>query len=132
MDTFHVGFATSVYQTSGDPNTNWGTFENQRNALGMPTISNGAKCGVSCDFWNLYAEDIKRAYSLGSTCFRFSIEWSRIEPQHGVIDEAAIQRYHQIFDCLERYVGGTWVGWEGRELVLGRESCHQCSLACDY
>lgn len=38
----------------------------------------------------------------GANAFRLSLEWSRIMPRQGVIDESAIRRYHQIFDCIER------------------------------
>ena len=35
--------------------------------------------------------------------FRLSIEWARIEPQQGEVDDAAVRRYHEIFDSLDRY-----------------------------
>ena len=38
----------------------------------------------------------------GSNGFRISIEWSRIMPAQGHIDESAIQRYHQMFDCIDK------------------------------
>lgn len=38
----------------------------------------------------------------GCNSFRLSLEWSRIFPQRGVIDQSAVDRYHQIFDCLDR------------------------------
>lgn len=104
-EPFFVGFAISVYQNSGDAEggpSNWGDFEHKRTLLGKPTILNDDKCRESCDFWNLYEEDIERAVAMGSNCFRLSIEWSRIEPQRGQIDDQAVDRYHRIFDCLER------------------------------
>ncbi len=48
-------------------------------------------------------QDIERAASLGSNCFRTSVEWSRIEPQQGVIDQEAVARYNKILDCLDKY-----------------------------
>ncbi|KAK9829708.1 hypothetical protein WJX72_007458 [[Myrmecia] bisecta] len=95
--------AISVYQNSGGANTNWSEFEQQKKAFGRPTILHGDKCGVASDFWNRYEEDIALTKGLNSTCFRFSIEWGRIEPQRGQVDRAAVQRYHQIFDCLDRH-----------------------------
>jgi beta-glucosidase len=35
---------------------------------------------------------------IGLKSSRFSIEWSRIEPQQGVIDKSAIQHYHDVID----------------------------------
>ena len=75
-----VGFAISVYQNSGHAPTNWADFEKRRGllgALGFPPIRDGDQCGTSCDFWNLYEQDIRRAAGLGSNCFRLSLEWSR-------------------------------------------------------
>ena len=38
----------------------------------------------------------------GCNSFRLSLEWSRIFPQRGVIDQSAVDRHHQIFDALDR------------------------------
>lgn len=38
-------------------------------------------------------EDIKLAQKLGIQALRFSVEWSRIEPEEGVVDEAAVEHY---------------------------------------
>lgn len=54
------------------------------------------------DFWNLYEEDIERAAALNVKFFRLSIEWSRIQPRRGEVDLEAVQRYHDIFDVLDR------------------------------
>lgn len=48
-------------------------------------------------------------YIVGCNSFRISLEWSRVVPQKGVIDKAAVQRYHDIFDCIERYVAAVHV-----------------------
>lgn len=107
-----VGFAISTYQNSGDPNTNWGHWETRRGLLGTPTIKNGDRCGASTNFWELYEEDIERAAAMGANCFRFSLEWSRIEPEVGEVDAAAVQHYHDILDLLHRCRGaGCGVGW---------------------
>ena len=105
---FLVGTAISVYQNSGGTDTNWSEFEQKRNANGKPTIKGGVACGRGADFWERYEEDIERAASLKLNSFRLSIEWNRLEPKRGKIDEAGIARYHQIFDCLHRcYVHAT-------------------------
>lgn len=39
-----------------------------------------------------YERDIKLAADIGSTTFRFSIEWARIEPLRGVFDMEAVHR----------------------------------------
>ncbi len=65
---------------------------------------NGDRCGRSNDFWNLYEADIQRAAALNVKLFRLSIEWGRIQPRPGEVDHEAVQRYHQIFDVLDRLV----------------------------
>ena len=40
-----------------------------------------------------YEEDIANAARLGSNSFRLSIEWSRLMPRPGVVDQAAKQRW---------------------------------------
>jgi beta-glucosidase/6-phospho-beta-glucosidase/beta-galactosidase len=65
-------------------------------------LQHGDKCGTSNDFWNLYEADIERAAQLNVKLFRLSIEWSRIMPRRGEVDVAAVQRYHQIFDVMDR------------------------------
>ena len=43
----------TVYQNSGDINSQWDHFVGHRTFYGMlPTISNGDTIGKSCDFWN--------------------------------------------------------------------------------
>ena len=36
----------------------------------------------------------------GSNSFRISIEWSRVMPQQGVVDDEAVQRYHDMLNCI--------------------------------
>ncbi len=42
-----------------------------------------------------------RAGDAGSNAFRISIEWARIVPQRGVIDEEAVKHYHRMFDQID-------------------------------
>lgn len=66
-------------------------------------LQNGDKCGTSNDFWNLYEADLERAAQLNVKLFRLSIEWSRIQPAPGKVDLAAVERYHQMFDVMDRW-----------------------------
>ena len=47
--------------------------------------------------------DARQVRHAGCNSFRLSLEWSRIFPQRGVIDQSAVDRHHQIFDALDRY-----------------------------
>ncbi len=60
-------------------------------------ISNGA-----CNSYNRYKEDIQLIESLGIKAYRFSIEWSRIEPERGQFNEEAIAHYRDQIDTLKQ------------------------------
>ena len=38
----------------------------------------------------------------GSNSIRLSLEWSRIVPRRGEVDQSAVDHYHQIFDALDK------------------------------
>jgi beta-glucosidase len=49
------------------------------------------------DHWRRFPEDIARMQSdLGLRSYRFSIEWSRVEPRDGEFDEVALARYAEM------------------------------------
>ena len=59
--------------------------------------------GPGCDSYTRWEEDLDMVTSLGLTAYRFSVEWARIEPRQGVIDEDAVAHYAAIVDgCLQR------------------------------
>eukprot|EP00898_Chlorokybus_atmophyticus_P004882 jgi/Chlat1/5395/Chrsp35S05300 len=99
---FLVGTGVSTWQNSGDPNpTNWTKFMKRRRFFGLvPAIDGGDAIGKSCDFWNRYEEDIERARALNSTCFRLSLEWSRLEPIPGTFDTTAAAHFESIIQCI--------------------------------
>ncbi|CAG9467319.1 unnamed protein product [Pedinophyceae sp. YPF-701] len=118
-DGFMVGVAISVFQNSGDNGSNWTRYQSQRLCCCIPTIAGGHKAEDGPDFWNNYQDDIKLAASLGSNCFRFSLEWARLEPRRGEYDAAAWEHYDGIVQCikdhgmhphatLHHYVHPTW------------------------
>lgn len=52
------------------------------------------------DFWERYAEDVQLAQGMGCKFFRFSLAWSRLEPQPGVYDDAAFTHYRQMLETI--------------------------------
>jgi beta-glucosidase/6-phospho-beta-glucosidase/beta-galactosidase len=52
------------------------------------------------DFWNRYPEDIRLASDLGCKIFRFSIAWSRVEPEPGRFESAALEHYRQVASTI--------------------------------
>ncbi|WP_447764210.1 family 1 glycosylhydrolase [Sphingopyxis panaciterrae] len=52
--------------------------------------------GDACDSLNRWADDIAMIESLGLNAYRFSVEWSRIEPAPGQFSEAWLDHYARI------------------------------------
>lgn len=101
---FLWGSATAAFQVEGNnAPSNWSMWENATDEHGKPRIHKGQKSGAACDHYNLFRQDLKSAAEdLGITSYRFSLAWSRIEPEMGVFNEDAIQHYNEVIDaCLE-------------------------------
>ena len=88
--------------------------------------------GDACDHYHRYEEDLRRAANAGLNAYRFSIEWSRVEPEDGVFDEAQIEHYRQMIrTCrdlgltpmvtLQHFTSPVWLikkgGWEAESTV---------------
>ena len=58
--------------------------------------------GKGVDHYNRYKEDFDLASGLGLNSLRFGIEWSRIEPEQGKWDEAAIAHYKEYIAELRK------------------------------
>ena len=56
--------------------------------------------GRACDHYNRFEEDFDLARSLGHNAHRFSIEWSRIEPEKGKFSNEAIEHYRRVLLAL--------------------------------
>lgn len=90
---FIWGAGTSALQVEGNcTNTSWATAEQ--------TGAFESCAGIACDHWNRYKEDIQLLASIGLTAYRFSVEWSKIEPHKGIFDEEALQHYQDVVDTL--------------------------------
>jgi len=98
---FLWGSATASHQIEGNcSNNNWFQFESAVDEQGKPRILDNQKSGIACDSWNRYKEDTQLMKALALNAYRFSIEWSKIEPKQGEFDEAALDHYEQVVDEL--------------------------------
>lgn len=91
------GAATSEYQYSGRvncPNNQWAEWEER-----LPLEK---QSGKAWDLWNRPAECVQILKSLHMTSFRFSVEWSKIEPEPGVYDQVALQHYVDFCKMLKK------------------------------
>ncbi len=57
--------------------------------------------GQATDHYNRFQDDFKIAKSLGHNATRFSIEWSRIEPEEGKFNEKEIEHYKNVINTLK-------------------------------
>ncbi len=57
--------------------------------------------GRATDFWHRYPEDITLAQSVGCQAFRFSLAWSRLEPEPGQWNEEAFQHYQTVINTIQ-------------------------------
>ena len=61
--------------------------------------------GDACDHYHRYPEDIAMLAELGLNAYRFSLEWSRIEPEPGFYSRAALDHYGRMIEsCLNQGV----------------------------
>ena len=98
---FLWGTATAAHQVEGgNTGNNWSRWETLRDEKGRPRVHNDDRCGAACEHFTRYPQDMARMRDeLGMNAYRFSIEWSRIEPARGRFDPAAIAHYHQMIDA---------------------------------
>ena len=100
-NSFFWGTATASHQVEGNcNNNNWSVWEKSKDEEGIPRIKNNQKSGLACDHWNRYKEDIELIKKIGVTHYRFSLEWSKIEPIKGQYNQESIDHYSNIIDSL--------------------------------
>lgn len=58
--------------------------------------------GRACDYYNNYEKYFDIAEELNQNVHRFSLEWSRIEPEEGKFDREAIDHYKKVLMSLKR------------------------------
>jgi len=98
---FLWGVATAAHQVEGNnTNNQWYLWEHTVDSTGTPMVLKAQKSGRACDHWNFYPLDIRIMKDLGVNSYRFSVEWSRIEPREGEWDTLAIRHYQDVCDSL--------------------------------
>jgi len=118
-DGFLWGAATASHQVEGYTTNDWSEWE-KKNASRLAKeaktkfghvknweqLSAEAETkenyisGIACDHYSRFREDFDIAKSLHHNAHRFSIEWSRIEPEEGVFNEEAIAHYRAVLYSL--------------------------------
>ena len=97
-DGFVWGTATAAHQIEGgNVNNDWWEFEHNP-ASGCVDVS-----GDACDSFNRYPEDIALVAALGLSAYRFSLEWSRIEPADGEFSTVALDHYRRMAEVCHEH-----------------------------
>ena len=93
-----IGTASAAMQIEGSmPPSNWSMWA----AAGK--VVDGTGPDVTTDHWNRWREDNQIMADLGLQIARISVEWARVEPEPGHIDEAVLARYREeILDLKSR------------------------------
>jgi beta-glucosidase len=118
---FLWGAATSAHQIEGDTHNQWTVWEFEHTISlatqsqyhygdldSWPDIKAQAKdpsnyvSAKGADHYNLYEKDFELLKKMNMNAFRFSVEWSRIEPQEGAWSVEAIEHYKRYIQELKR------------------------------
>lgn len=124
---FLIGAATAAHQVEGN-NIHSDYWVMER----MKSTSFAEPSGAAVDHYNRYEEDIRLMAEAGLNCYRFSIEWARIEPEEGQFDESEVEHYRRVIRCcrengvtpivtLHHFTSPRWLigkgGWEAESTV---------------
>lgn len=94
---FVWGTATAAVQCEGDtPHSDWASFEQRPGA-----IRDNHRIGKAACHFDRYEEDFAAARAMHTGGYRFSLEWSRLEPQKGQWDAPAARRYRAMLESLK-------------------------------
>jgi beta-glucosidase len=91
-DGFLWGAATAAHQVEGNNiNNDWWKLE-------QASVGYIHSSGDALDSYHRYPEDMRLLAEAGLNTYRFSIEWSRIEPTPGTFSTALLGHYRRMID----------------------------------
>jgi beta-glucosidase len=118
---FLWGAATAAHQVEGNNHNQWSVWELENaktkaaqaeyqfhDLENWPEIKTVAKhpdnyvSGALANHYDTYEHDFDLLTKMHMNAYRFSVEWSRIEPEEGVWDPAAIDHYKQYVAALKK------------------------------
>ena len=92
---FVWGTSTAAHQIEGgNVNNDWWVWEH------LPGSGCADSSADACDSLHRWLEDVELVESMGLGAYRFSLEWSRIEPAEGEFSIAALDYYRRICMAL--------------------------------
>ncbi|MBI4425011.1 MAG: glycoside hydrolase family 1 protein [Elusimicrobia bacterium] len=123
---FWWGASTAAYQVEGD---------NRGSALWDWERRKGwERSGAAANSWRLWRQDVDCLKRLNLNAYRFSVEWSRVQPAPDAWNEDALERYADMAGalrregirpivCLHHFSEPAWLlrevprGWRSEEVV---------------
>jgi len=101
---FVWGSATAAHQVEGNNRYNdWWAHEHAADTNAVEPS------GIACDHYRRFVGDFRLLKSLGQRHHRLSIEWSRIEPVEGVVNQAEVDHYRAVLETLRELEVEPWV-----------------------
>ncbi len=97
MKKFYWGTATSSFQIEGhieNDFTRWKKEGKFKKDNLNPNYDNGS------NHWLMWEDDFQLLKELGVNAYRFSIEWSRIQPEYKKFSEKTLDQYEKMIDFL--------------------------------
>src|SRR5262245_3804087 len=92
---FLWGTSTSAQQVEGhNTNNDWAAWEDA-GRVAVPT-------GIACDHFHRFRDDFDLARDLAHNAHRFSLEWSRIEPEEDRFSDEGLQHYREVIEALRQ------------------------------
>ena len=124
---FLLGASTAAHQVEGNNiHSDYWTMEHMKSTSFVePSMD-------AVDHYHRYEEDIKLLADAGLNCYRFSIEWARIEPAEGQFEDGEMEHYRKMLRCckengvtpivtLHHFTSPKWLiskgGWEAESTV---------------
>jgi beta-glucosidase len=133
---FLWGASTSAYQIEGGIVNDWSEWENsaerKKDLQKQDKDPRKYICGRACDSYNRYEEDLDLVADLNCGAYRLGVEWARIEPEEGRINEAEIEHYKKVLKAAKKrnlkvvltlwhWTNPVWVagkgGWANKQVV---------------
>lgn len=112
------GVATSDFQLAGS------AMGNKKHCLNSWGVTHFPQPGIATGHWEKYKEDVQLIKQCGFNSYRFSIEWSKVNPAPGVFNSSVMAHYVDLckeliandiepIPCLFHHAWPDWFGQKG-------------------
>ena len=98
---FLWGAGTSAYQVEGSLEADgrgesvWDVFARRPGA-----VEGGVDAAVACDSYRRWRDDVALVAELGLGAYRFSVAWSRVQPDGARVEARGLDHYERVVDAL--------------------------------